>query len=141
MRLVPINDLPEDARLARDILTGRDAAPLLRAGVTLSARFIDHLTRAGIRAVWVEDRYSQGIDPEPAISAQTRAAATRALVALHDEAKRAAFAGRPLDPEATEGLAMPSTRFSRRLRSRTVRRSCSPTYAAPTHTRSSTRSM
>ena len=105
MRLVPINDLPEDARLARDILTGRDAAPLLRAGVTLSARFIDHLTRAGIQAVWVEDRYSQGINPEPAISAQTRAAATRALVALHDEAKQAVFTGRPLDPEATEGLS------------------------------------
>jgi HD-GYP domain-containing protein (c-di-GMP phosphodiesterase class II) len=104
MRLVPITDLPEDARLARDILTGRDAAPLLRAGVTLSARFLDHLTRAGIQAVWIEDRYSQGIDAEPAVSGQTRAIATRVLVALHDEAKQAVVARRALDPEATDEL-------------------------------------
>ncbi|MGO9908174.1 MAG: HD-GYP domain-containing protein [Solirubrobacteraceae bacterium] len=105
MRVVPITNLPEDARLARDIFTGRDAAPLLRAGVTLSARFIDHLIRAGIQAVWVEDRFSQGIDPEPAICGQTRATATRALLALHEEARQAVFAGRPLDPEATDGLS------------------------------------
>jgi HD-GYP domain-containing protein (c-di-GMP phosphodiesterase class II) len=105
MRLVPITDLPEDARLARDILTGKDAAPLLRAGVTLNDRFIEHLTRAGIGAVWVEDKYSQGIDPQPAISEQTRALATRVLVALHEEARQAAFARRALDPEATEDLS------------------------------------
>ncbi|HTU85002.1 MAG TPA: HD-GYP domain-containing protein [Solirubrobacteraceae bacterium] len=105
MRLVRITDLLEDARLARDILTGKDAAPLLRAGVTLNDRFIEHLTRAGIRAVWVEDRYSQGIDPEPAIGEQTRALATRVLVALHEEARQAAFARRALDPEATEDLS------------------------------------
>jgi HD-GYP domain-containing protein (c-di-GMP phosphodiesterase class II) len=105
MRLVQMSDLPEEARLARDILTGRDAAPLLRAGVTLSARFIDHLTRAGIQAIWIEDQLSHGIDPEPAISGQTRAIATRALLALHEEAKQAVFARRPLDPEATDELS------------------------------------
>ena len=105
MRLVPITELPEDARLALDIFTGRDAAPLLRAGVTLSARFIDHLTRAGIQAVWIDDRFSQGINPEPAIGGQTRALATRVLLALHEEARQAVVAGRALDPEATEELS------------------------------------
>ncbi|HUA47904.1 MAG TPA: HD-GYP domain-containing protein [Solirubrobacteraceae bacterium] len=105
MRLVPITDLPQDARLARDILTGKDAAPLLRAGVTLNDRFIDHLTRAGIRAVWIEDQYSHGIDPVPAITEHTRAIATRVLVAVHEEAKQAVFARRPLDPEATDQLS------------------------------------
>jgi HD-GYP domain-containing protein (c-di-GMP phosphodiesterase class II) len=105
MRLVPITDLPEDARLALDIFTGRDAAPLLRAGVTLSARFIDHLTRAGIQAVWIDDRFSQGINPEPAIGGQTRALATRVLLTLHEEARQAVVAGRALDPEATEELS------------------------------------
>ena len=104
MRLVRITDLPQDARLASDILTGRDAAPLLRAGVTLSERFVDHLNRAGIQAVWVEDAYSHGIDAEPAVSGQTRAIATRALLALHEEAKQAVVAGRTLDPEATDEL-------------------------------------
>ncbi|HTP19676.1 MAG TPA: hypothetical protein VMJ65_08735, partial [Solirubrobacteraceae bacterium] len=72
MRLVAISDLQEDSTLARDILTGRDAAPLLRAGATLNARYIEHLHRAGILGVYVEDQYSQGIDSQPVISAQTR---------------------------------------------------------------------
>jgi HD-GYP domain-containing protein (c-di-GMP phosphodiesterase class II) len=105
MRLVPIADLSPDARLARDIFTGRDAAPLLRAGVTLTERFIEHLNRAGIQAVWVEDSFSHGIAPEPVIAGQTRALATHALLALHEQAKRAVVAGRTLDHEATDELS------------------------------------
>jgi len=105
MRLVATSDLQEDTALARDILTGRDAAPLLRAGVKLNARFIEHLHRAGIQGVYVEDRFSHGIDPHPVISAQTRGVATRAIAALHDEARQAVAAGRTLDPEATDDLS------------------------------------
>ncbi|HUA04111.1 MAG TPA: HD-GYP domain-containing protein [Solirubrobacteraceae bacterium] len=105
MRLVATSDLQEDTTLARDILTGRDAAPLLRAGVKLNARFIEHLRRAGILGVYVEDQFSQGIDAEPVISAQTRGIATRALADLHEEAKRSVAAGRTLDPEATDQLS------------------------------------
>jgi HD-GYP domain-containing protein (c-di-GMP phosphodiesterase class II) len=105
MRLVSLENLQEDARLARDIVSGRDGAPLLRAGVGLSARFIDHLQKAGIQAVWVEDELGRGIDPVPAISPQTRGQATRALSAVHEEAKRAVAAGRGLDPEATDDLS------------------------------------
>ena len=61
MRLVSLSNLQEDARLARDIVSGRDGAPLLRAGVALSARFIDHLQKAGIQAVWVDDELGRGI--------------------------------------------------------------------------------
>ena len=86
MRLVQLHDLPAEPRLARDIVSGRDGAPLLRAGVTLSDRFVDHLQRAGIQAVWIEDELSQGINPEPVIGTQTRASATRVLAALHEEA-------------------------------------------------------
>ncbi|HYB31468.1 MAG TPA: HD-GYP domain-containing protein [Solirubrobacteraceae bacterium] len=105
MRLVPIADLPPDARLARDIFTGRDAAPLLRAGVTLTDRFVEHLNRAGIQAVWVEDFYSHGITAEPVITGRTRALATHALLALHQEARQAVVAGRTLDPKATDKLS------------------------------------
>jgi len=104
MRLVSLSNLQEDARLARDIVSGRDGAPLLRAGVALSARFIEHLGKAGIQAVWVEDELGRGIDPVPVISPQTRGLATRALSTLHEEAKRALAAGRGLDPEATDDL-------------------------------------
>ncbi|HET6868205.1 MAG TPA: HD-GYP domain-containing protein [Solirubrobacteraceae bacterium] len=105
MRLVALSNLQEDARLARDIVSGRDGSPLLRAGVALSARFIDHLGKAGIQAVWIEDELGRGIDPVPAISPQTRGLATRALSALHEEARRAVAAGRGLDPEATDNLS------------------------------------
>jgi len=104
MRLVAISDLQEDSTLARDILTGRDAAPLLRAGATLNARYIEHLHRAGILGVYVEDQYSQGIDSQPVISAQTRGLATRAIAALHEETRRCVASGRTLDPDATDDL-------------------------------------
>lgn len=105
MRLVATSDLQEDTTLARDILTGRDAAPLLRAGAKLTGRYIEHLHRAGILGVYVEDEYSQGIDSQPVISAQTRGLATRAIAALYDETRRSVASGRTLDPEATDELS------------------------------------
>jgi HD-GYP domain-containing protein (c-di-GMP phosphodiesterase class II) len=104
MRLVSTANLPEDARLASDIVTGRDGAPLLRAGVSLSARYIDHLHKAGIQAVWVDDELGRGIDPVPVITAHTRAMATGVLAALHQEAREAVAAGRVLDPEGTDAI-------------------------------------
>ena len=105
MRLVATSNLQEDTTLARDILTGHDAAPLLRAGVKLNARFIEHLRRAGIQGVYVEDRFSQGIDAEPVISGQTRGLATRAIAAVYEEARRTVAAGRTVEPEATDQLS------------------------------------
>jgi HD-GYP domain-containing protein (c-di-GMP phosphodiesterase class II) len=105
MRLVQLSDLPPEARLAHDIFSGRDGMPLLRAGVTVNERFVDHLHRAGIQAVWIEDQLGQGIAPLPVISGQTRGKATRALAALHGEARQALAAGRALDPEATADLS------------------------------------
>src|SRR5437763_1706062 len=102
MRLVHLHDLPEDARLARGIVSGRDGGPLLRTGVSLHARFVEHLANAGIKAVWIEDELGQGIAPEPVISVQTRAIATRALAALHDETRRAV--GEPLLGRVIDGL-------------------------------------
>jgi HD-GYP domain-containing protein (c-di-GMP phosphodiesterase class II) len=105
MRLVQMQYLPAEARLAHDIFSGRDGTPLLRAGVTLSDRFVDHLGRAGISAVWIEDQLGEGIAPVSVISGHTRGKATRALAALHDEARQALAAGRTLDPEATQDLS------------------------------------
>ena len=78
---------------------------MLRAGVKLNARFIEHLRRAGIQGVYVEDRFSQGIDAEPVISGQTRGLATRAIAAVYEEARRTVAAGRTLEPEATDQLS------------------------------------
>ena len=105
MRLVQLPDLPDQAKLARDIFSGRDAAPLLRAGVALHPRFVEHLGRAGIKAVWIDDAFSEGVEARPAIGEQTRAEATRALAALYEETRHAVAAGRVLDPEATDALS------------------------------------
>ena len=105
MRLVATSDLQEDTTLARDILSGRDAAPLLRAGAKLNARYIEHLHRAGILGVYVDDQYSDGIDSQPVISGQTRGQATRAIAAVYDEARRCVASGRTLEPEATDELS------------------------------------
>jgi hypothetical protein len=104
MRLVSLTNLPEGARLASDIVSGRDGSPLLRAGVALSERFIEHLGKAGIHSVWIDDELGRGIDPVGVITPHTRALATRALAALHEETVRAVAAGRTLDPEATDDL-------------------------------------
>ena len=105
MRLVATSDLREETTLGSDIVTGRDAAPLLRAGVKLTARFIEHLHRAGILGVYVEDQFSEGIDSQPVISGQTRGLATRAIDDVYDEARRCVASGRTLDPEATDALS------------------------------------
>ena len=73
--------------------------------MTLNERFVEHLQKAGIQAVWVEDEYSHGIDPVPVIGAQTRALATRVLAKLHAEAREAVAHGRVLDPESTDELS------------------------------------
>ena len=104
MRLAATSDLREDTTLAGDILTGRDAAPLLRAGAKLNARFIEHLHRAGILGVYVEDQYGEGIDSQPVISDQTRGLATRAIAAVFEEAKQCVASGRTLEADATDAL-------------------------------------
>jgi HD-GYP domain-containing protein (c-di-GMP phosphodiesterase class II) len=104
MRLVSLSKLPEDATLARDILTGRDAAPLLRAGVKMTTRYVEALQKAGILAVYVEDQWSEGILPEPAITSETRSMATRAVAAAYDDARRAVPAKRALANAVTDAL-------------------------------------
>jgi HD-GYP domain-containing protein (c-di-GMP phosphodiesterase class II) len=104
MRLVSLSNVPTGAVLGRDILTGRDATPLLRAGVTLSERYVDALSKAGIGALYVADQLSEGINPEPAITSDTRAMATRAVTLAHEDARRAAAAGRTLGSGATDAL-------------------------------------
>jgi HD-GYP domain-containing protein (c-di-GMP phosphodiesterase class II) len=105
MRLVSLSNLPEESTLARDILTGRDAAPLLRAGVKMTGRYVDALSKAGILAVYVEDQWSEGIAPEPGITSETRSLATRAVAAAYEDAKRAVPARRALSGGVTDALA------------------------------------
>lgn len=105
MRLLSTSNVPDGAFLARDILTGRDAVPLLRAGVKIDQRYRDALKKSGIHAVYIEDSLSEGIELEPLVSDETRLQATRAVASAYEEAKRSLSAGQPLSKAMVESLS------------------------------------
>jgi HD-GYP domain-containing protein (c-di-GMP phosphodiesterase class II) len=99
MRLIACSQIAEGVELARDVIVGPPGtAPLLRAGVKLSARYRTALPKAGVGSVWIEDELGEGIVVADPLRPETRARVHRAtgdaLVA----------AGRALK----EGAGMPS---------------------------------
>ncbi len=105
MRLISLARADDGAELGRDVLIGRpDGVPLLRAGVKLTPRYRELLSRAGISAVYVEDELSDGIIVDPIIDDETRAVATRAVSGAYNSARDAITRGRQLAPEAVKAL-------------------------------------
>ena len=106
MRLIPTARVPDGAELGRDVLVGRaDGIPLLRAGVTLTQRYRDSLLAAGINAIYVEDEESDGIAPEPIVSDETRAIATRAIATAYRGTQEALASGTSLGSGTIDALA------------------------------------
>ena len=105
MRLATTSSVPEGAVLARDVLIGRaDGIPLLRAGVTLTARFREGLARSGIHAVYIEDALSEGIIVEQLVSEETRAAATRAVADAYKSARENISVHRGIESRTVDNL-------------------------------------
>ena len=104
MRLIRTDKVPDGSTLGRDIITGRDAVPLLRAGVSIDQRYRDALDKAGIHAIYIADEQSEGIVPVPAISDEARLLTTRAVSTAFDEAKRSIAAGKSLPTAAANSL-------------------------------------
>ena len=104
MRLMRTDRVPDGAILGRDIITGRDAVPLLRAGVGIDQRYRDALNKAGIHGVYIADELSDAIKPEPAISDEARLLTTRAVMTAFDDAKRSIAVGRSLSTAAANSL-------------------------------------
>src|ERR1700760_2318290 len=105
MRLLRTDKVPDGSTLGRDIITGRDAVPLLRAGVSIDQRYRDALSKAGIQAIYVADEQSEGIVPVPAISDEARLLTTRAVSVAFDEAKRSIATGKSLPTTAANSLS------------------------------------
>jgi HD-GYP domain-containing protein (c-di-GMP phosphodiesterase class II) len=80
MRRVPTRQLRTGDRIGRDILSGFDELPLLRAGIRVSDSYRRSLLRANITSVWVDDGLSEGIEPLDVLGEDTR---RRATVAIH----------------------------------------------------------
>ncbi|MGA2471685.1 MAG: HD domain-containing phosphohydrolase [Solirubrobacteraceae bacterium] len=84
MRLVPTEQVTDGMLLARDIISSRaDGAPLLRREATLTRELAARAAQAGVSAVWINDEFSDGIEPAPefphAILGLAFHAVTRAL--------------------------------------------------------------
>src|SRR5215472_7281566 len=106
MRLATTSSVPDNARLARDVLTGRaDGVPLLRAGVQLTARYRKGLADAGVHAVYIEDELGEGIEVEQLVSDETRSVATRAVADAYRSAKDKAAIGQPLEDGMIDALS------------------------------------
>jgi HD-GYP domain-containing protein (c-di-GMP phosphodiesterase class II) len=105
MRLISLARAEDGTTLGRDVLIGRpDGVPLLRAGVALTPRYRELLDKAGISAIYVEDRLSDGIVVEPIIDDETREVATRAVAKAHETVRSAMSRGKPLEPESVREL-------------------------------------
>jgi HD-GYP domain-containing protein (c-di-GMP phosphodiesterase class II) len=98
MRLISCSQIADGVELARDIVVGPPGtAPLLRAGVKLSARYRTLLPKAGVGSVWIEDSLGEGIVVADPLRPETRAR-------MHRATGEALFAaGRAL----REGAGMP----------------------------------
>jgi HD-GYP domain-containing protein (c-di-GMP phosphodiesterase class II) len=97
MRLVSTTRLVDGVRLGRDVTSGVPGqAPLLRAGTEIKPEYRDALVRQGIRAVYVDDELSAGIDVPEALTQRTQRAAETALHRAFEVAPSALAAGGPL---------------------------------------------
>jgi HD-GYP domain-containing protein (c-di-GMP phosphodiesterase class II) len=114
--LLPLNRVPDGAELGRDVSSGRsDGAPLLREGTALSPRYKDALTRAGVHAVYVRDELTDGIEPRPVITAETRAVATHAVSKTFQGARETISKGRPISAEQLADLDKIAARMAREV--------------------------
>src|SRR3954469_21677305 len=74
VRLIPSRKIQDGVELARDVVNGPPGtAPLLRAGVKLSARYATLLPKAGVGSVWIHDELGEAIDVAEPLTAETRA--------------------------------------------------------------------
>src|SRR5207302_10671638 len=94
MRLMDVTRA-ERLRLARHIpATDPRQMPLLRANAVISDRYVEALVHVGIRAVWVHDELSEGIEPVELIPPHVREQTARAMTGALDGARRACQEGR-----------------------------------------------
>ena len=106
MRLVAITRVPEDAVLARDVLVGRDdGIPLLRKGVTLNERFRRGLEQAGIHAIYIDDKLSEGIVVQHPLSDEMRSQTTRAVADAYESAKETIVTGQAYSERTLNALS------------------------------------
>src|SRR4051794_34838841 len=106
VRLIPTRKIRDGVELARDIVNGPPGtAPLLRAGVRLSARYATLLPKAGVGSVWIEDDLGSDIDVVEPLTPETRAKVHKATAAAITNANSALRTGSGMSHEVVDSLA------------------------------------
>ncbi|MDA0184342.1 HD-GYP domain-containing protein [Solirubrobacter phytolaccae] len=105
MRLIPSRKIRDGVELARDVVAGPPGtAPLLRAGVKLSARYAVLLPKAGVGSVWIEDELGADIDVTEPLTPETRAKVHKATAGALSAANTALRSGSGMPREVVESL-------------------------------------
>src|SRR3954470_13800535 len=105
MRLLPLARA-QGLQLARDIpATVPGQMPLLRAGATITERYVQALGGAGIHAVWVHDELSEGIEPVDLVPPHVREEAARAVSGALSAARQDFQAHATLSPEVVREMS------------------------------------
>ena len=105
MRLIALSRAAEGVEIARDVRTGNPGeVPLLRAGARLSGSYRTRLLEMGLRAIWIEDHLSEGIEPLPPLEEEVRQDAERRVGSVIVDATAALKEGRPMRGAALEQL-------------------------------------
>src|SRR5437763_6111879 len=104
MRLMEIGRV-RGLRLARNIpAPDPRQMPLLRANTVVSDRYVQSLVHVGIRAVWVHDSLSEGIEPVDLIPPHVREQTARAKSGALYGVRRAFQLGQALSPSVCRDL-------------------------------------
>src|SRR4051812_43235177 len=106
VRLIPTRKIRDGGELARDVVAGPPGtAPLLRAGVKLSARYATLLPKAGVGSVWIADELGADIDVVEPLTPETRAKVYRATADALRSAGGSLKAGSGMPRQVVESLA------------------------------------
>jgi len=106
VRLISSRNIRDGAELARDVVAGPPGtAPLLRAGVRLSERYVGLLLRSGIGSIWIEDDLGADIEINEPLTAETRGKVHRATGDALREANAALRAGAGMPSTVLDSLA------------------------------------
>jgi HD-GYP domain-containing protein (c-di-GMP phosphodiesterase class II) len=106
VRLISSRSIRDGVELARDVVAGPPGtAPLLRAGVRLSERYIGLLTRSGIGSIWIEDDLGADIEINEPLTAETRGKVHRATGDALRQASSALSTGAGMPSSVLDSLA------------------------------------
>lgn len=78
MYRVPLNAVKPGMKVAKGIYTS-DGQILINAGVTLKPRYIEHLRKLGIAAIYVEDNLAADVVADDIVDDATRLEATKTV--------------------------------------------------------------